>query len=1470
MRFGSRMYEMSASYESRCMKSPNAPSPPVKHSSGLKSQSRSNSCTPVTCSSPLETVSRNVCYCPDCDALPFTPESNRNQSFGCSSYSPSASTSGTPNVKSPYTNVVTSTMVGCISDSPSRAICRRAIASSSSPVSGCATKVVVPIKKRRMSENVDLSHQHDLNDVFSQQTVNYETKVKSATEISPRMKSSTTNGRNSSPGSGQKVPKSKIPQACKKRITSPHTNKNKSEMQSSSVTGCGDKLGKEGVCQSHCASWALQVAHGNGFPPTMRNGGTLEMCQFNGCFHRPRTGRLSSDSAASCPVSFVDMELEPWDSKGIQSPVIAGIMLEDDTKSGEGTTLAVAVRVRPFNQRERRGCTKCVVSLSGQELLIHHPQTNQTLSFMFDICFWSFNLQDEDYAGQEEVYRRLGQPMLDKVFQGYNTCLFAYGQTGSGKSYTMMGYNEDVGIIPRFCEELFQKAAEHSQQNIICHIEMSYFEVYNEKIHDLLTSPKVKEQKKVALRVREHPDLGPYVTGLSSFITPGAKTRGGNIKNGLKDFETKLLKREVLDGEAHEHAVTSHVNMVDLAGNERCSAAETSEKRLKEGASINKSLLTLGKVISALSELSQSKKKVFIPYRDSVLTWLLKESLGGNSMTTMIATISPAVVNLEETLSTLRYATQARSIINVAKVNEDSNARLIRELKSEIEKLRLQQCSQGLNIIQYELSLQEIQSLKLKLAEKDKEMAEAQKEWKEKLILAEQCKMEEAKELQKSGVAFKVENHLPNLVNLNEDPQLSETLLYLIKEGLTKVGKLQANSTHEIQLSGALIADDHCDILNEHGVVQLIPSAEGKSFVNGNLIEQPVILHHGDRVILGGGHYFRFNHPVEVQNGCRSSVVGVEWTKDFEFAKNELIEAQKQKIDAEIEEARLQGQKEMLNELQMAKELAQQELSAQKLMYENHIKELESQLEAYKKIDLVFGEHEEGSQSNTKKAGVSAQPLPLSQDLDQIGVKSMKFIEALGREKQRLAQETEQLRQTHKTKEKLQKQASAEGHAQIKAFRLSLLLQEANSISRSLKKHTMFTRYEAPAIMDEPPILYVQVTNMKLGIFTLWSPEKFEEKLISMRELYQGTSDDNGDVFFDPSDKWEADVRSPSPTKRSRYSLSRQKSGQFLRKVSGEAIPALDNTSCLSACKQWVSLAVEDLDKKLLSSNLIDLILACLQLVMDSSKELAEVYNADKSMDESGCLVPCNAQTQSLCFKSSSAVDNLILAVKHLQSCIPESNSLATCLDNLVTEVKMLGRNFVFLLHGCECAINSVITESRDKIDQSVLSITKQLGQLAVAMGSEMKILTTEQCSLQQAEIVHNPMKESFLSGAEMHISDQIDAGICSIGGLANFLQNLEPENKLAHVVKQKLTSIGSDLQYVMQKSKAVWNNFVSANGTRKDISNICLQEHIASCKTLNTDLGSLEDAWKSTCNAVLQCIRGNIWTFVLILCYTP
>uniref|UniRef100_G3TYJ6 Kinesin-like protein n=1 Tax=Loxodonta africana TaxID=9785 RepID=G3TYJ6_LOXAF len=437
--------------------------------------------------------------------------------------------------------------------------------------------------------------------------------------------------------------------------------------------------------------------------------------------------------------------------------------IKTDPLKAENSQVTVAVRIRPFSKREKMEKASQVVFMNGEEITVQHPDMKQAYNFIYDVSFWSFDECHPNYASQTTVYETLAVPLLERAFEGYNTCLFAYGQTGSGKSYTMMGFSEEPGIIPRFCQDLFAQVAKKRTQEkaIKSNLEMSFFEVYNEKIHDLLVCKGENGQRKQPLRLREHPISGPYVEALSmnvvssysdiqSWLELGNKQRataatGMNDKSSRSHSVFTLVmtqtKTELVEGEEHDHRITSRMNLIDLAGSERCSAAHTSGDRLKEGVSINKSLLTLGKVISALSEQA-NQRRVFIPYRESVLTWLLKESLGGNSKTAMIATVSPAGSSIDETLSTLRYANQARLIVNIAKVNEDTNAKLIRELKAEIEKLKAaQRNNRHIDPERYRLCRQEITSLRMKLHQQEKDMAEMQRVWKEKFEQAEKRKL---------------------------------------------------------------------------------------------------------------------------------------------------------------------------------------------------------------------------------------------------------------------------------------------------------------------------------------------------------------------------------------------------------------------------------------------------------------------------------------------------------------------------------------------------------------------------------------------------------------------------------------------------------------------------------------------------------------------------------------------------------
>ncbi|XP_038601970.1 kinesin-like protein KIF14 isoform X1 [Tachyglossus aculeatus] len=1113
----------------------------------------------------------------------------------------------------------------------------------------------------------------------------------------------------------------------------------------------------------------------------------------------------------------------------------------------ENSTVTVAVRVRPFSNREKTDKASQVVFMTGQETTVQHPDRKQVYNFIYDFSFWSFDDCHPNYASQMTVYEQLAAPLLERAFEGYNTCLFAYGQTGSGKSYTMMGFGEERGIIPRFCEALFARVAQQKTQEISYHLEMSFFEVYNEKIHDLLVVKAENGQKKQPLRVREHPVSGPYVEDLSvnvvssssdvqSWLELGNKQRataatGMNDKSSRSHSVVTLVmtqtKTEYVEEEEHDHRITSRINLIDLAGSERCTTAQTSEERLKEGASINKSLLTLGKVISALSEQVYNQKRVFIPYRDSVLTWLLKESLGGNSKTTMIATISPAASNLEETLSTLRYAKQARLIVNIAKVNEDMNAKLIRELKAEIEKLKAaQRSTQNIDPERYSRCRQEITSLRMKLHQQERDIAEMQRAWKQKFEQAELRKIQETKELQKAGITFKMDNRLPNLVNLNEDPQLSEMLLYMIKEGQTTVGKYKPNSNHDIQLTGVLIADDHCVIKNFDGMVTITPLGEAKTYVNGKHISELTVLHHSDRVILGGDHYFRLNHPVEVQKGKRSAygtVLTSDGAKDFEFAKNELLMAQRSRLEAEIEEARLKAKEEMMQGIQIAKELAQQELSSQRTAYESRIKALEAELKeesqrkkmqemnnrtaTHKIQELEKVKQHLEQEVHVNKKRLEMEALATKQALEDHTIRHAKILEALEDEKQKIAKEVQTLQQSRNNRDK------ALIPPNWNSMKLSMMIQEANTISKKLQKCTVFCRHDVPDKGNSTePSVQIQVRNLQLGISTFWSLEKFESKLLSMKELYESNnSSRDDDVFYDPGDEWEPDLANTSISslsrRRSRSLMKNKRISECLLDLKVHPIQNLQplhspESFLPGICKDFIGSALNCLgqsyeEEKTLADSIISNFLK-IQI------GVTMISNAHEKQDEESQenFFSLDRATQSFSIQMTSSFEQLVILSKHWLDSLPQCSGTSRPDEDLRQEIKNLGGFLQLFLQGCCSDISSMVKEAQYKVVQTVQQAVKCVGQLAILKGTKLHFSEYDE---ESEAGVQMGFKIAIFDGVRAEMKSLLESGLEKTRDLQKELLRQNPQDEVQKEMKAKAASLIKSLENIMTE----WNKKV-------------------------------------------------------------
>lgn len=515
----------------------------------------------------------------------------------------------------------------------------------------------------------------------------------------------------------------------------------------------------------------------------------------------------------------------------------------------------------------------------------------------------------------------------------------------------MMGTSDQKGIIPRLCDTLFASIVEKQTEELSFKVEVSYMEIYNEKVHDLL-DPKPNRQ---SLKVREHNVLGPYVDGLSQLAVSSFEDINNLMAEGNKSrtvaatsmnaessrshavFTVVLTQtlKDILSGIAGEKV--SRMSLVDLAGSERAAKTGAVGERLKEGSNINKSLTTLGLVISKLADQSMGMKNrdKFVPYRDSVLTWLLKDNLGGNSKTVMVATVSPAGDNFEETLSTLRYADRAKRIVNHAVVNEDPNARIIRELRKEVEMLK--------EMLKYATASSPVgdrTDISDKIAESENLMKQISQTWEDKLKQTERVQNERQQALEKMGISvqasgIQVEKNKYYLVNLNADPSLNELLVYYLKErtlvGARVIGNIEVQP--DIQLYGLGILQEHCVLTIEDSDLYIQPLNNARCFVNGSAVAKKTILHHGDRILWGNHHFFRVNCPRVIPNGNHMSSEPQTPAQplDYDFAREELMQHELSNDPIQAAISRLERQHEEDKQVALEKQRQEYERQFQQL-----------------------------------------------------------------------------------------------------------------------------------------------------------------------------------------------------------------------------------------------------------------------------------------------------------------------------------------------------------------------------------------------------------------------------------------------------------------------------------------------------------------------------------------------------------
>ena len=779
-------------------------------------------------------------------------------------------------------------------------------------------------------------------------------------------------------------------------------------------------------------------------------------------------------------------------------------------------SVKVGVRVRPFNTREKDKESVCIIEMIQNQTKIK-DELGQEKTFTFDHSFWSHDgfettetgyLKpiDDRYADQSYVFNAVGKQILDNAWEGYHCCLFAYGQTGSGKSYSMVGYGVNKGIVPISCEEIFTRIKSNTDPEKSYEVQVSMLEIYNEKVQDLLVPASKRPTH--GLKVRESKVLGIFVEGLTKYpvtsyeeiskkMDEGYENRtiGSTLMNATSSRAHTIVTIEfkqltMIAGKKSEKL--SMINLVDLAGSERAGSTGATGDRLKEGCNINKSLLVLGNVINALADKALGKKKdILPPYRDSALTRILQNALGGNSKTVMICALSPASINYEETLSTLRYADRAKKIQNKAVINESEHDKMVRLLKEENSDLKkmienLQKKLMGQGGVIGEDDKQAFNDLKEQYDANQKVMEDMQKSFKDRI--------EEAKKNDQATLGEKVDINFPHLVVLNEDPQLSHKLKYSLKTLPVYVGRKHGNPTPQIILSGIGIKQNHAVFIQEGDNIVLKPNekdAKEYIYINGKKIssEQGQALQVKDRITFGTNTILVFMNKSDGKD-----LYEIDW----ELAQTEL--------QNEIEKsAKLQKEE---NERKRQEELA--------LVRQNYEEELKKKDEEMQKIQEEYKEKLAQKAQNEERDKIKQERIIEEERFKQ----KLAKVEAEKARKKREFEKREKEELLKKEKsEKLQSFIHQSDKLESTLFNILRKLSKMKIIISELKRNiNLEVDFEAtssevsnPAAQAVPKIM-IRVENYEEGTVYYWPIETFHNRYDLIKDMFEKFTDDELDI----------------------------------------------------------------------------------------------------------------------------------------------------------------------------------------------------------------------------------------------------------------------------------------------------------------------------------------------------------------------
>lgn len=567
-----------------------------------------------------------------------------------------------------------------------------------------------------------------------------------------------------------------------------------------------------------------------------------------------------------------------------------------------GDNIVVAVRVRGFNKRESEMNSELCVKMQGpQTVLVNNagilakepPERN----FAFDYSYWSFDGYKEEesgylapdsptskYADQQKLYDELGAGILTNAFNGYNCGLFAYGQTGAGKSYSISGTRANKGIVPQVCVNLFNQIEERKLKDKDSEYEVTFsmIEIYSEQVRDLLSS---KPQGSKGLPIHERPGKGFHILekDMKPITVLNYDAIETLIEQGNKHKSIAATSMNAVSSRAHtivelcfKHTYKNEtgsvmqresiINLIDLAGSERVSKSQTTGQQFKEGVAINQSLNSLGNCISALCKKSEDAS-VRIPYRDSNLTKLLMNTLGGNSKTIMIAAISPSENNYPESLSTLRYADRAKQIKCNAIVNEDPKDKIILSLQDEIAKLKSMMgggttlgSNTEIDLEEYERSKKEMaETMRKQIEENELYISEMKKSYETRLAEAVAKTEEMNKKQNEINEKSKVCAHISNI---NVDPQLTGSVKYLLEfPPKKKELMLGTHEKNDIVNNGIGVLDKHAKFTFEKDEFYLHPFPNARVIRNGKQEDAKFKLNNFDRLVIGASLYYLFIDP---------------------------------------------------------------------------------------------------------------------------------------------------------------------------------------------------------------------------------------------------------------------------------------------------------------------------------------------------------------------------------------------------------------------------------------------------------------------------------------------------------------------------------------------------------------------------------------------------------------------------------